>query len=304
MISLYLALRDYPGDAPWREVILPAWSTLTDNRDFLRELQVRPCAAWPEIDVEELWTLYAMSRVSDLLLLRFQRDLPGQMGYAGPNVTLEQYCELFQHLGFVQRPVHRFHPFDCEIVEVQPSPDGEVAVTKVLWPAMMLGNMLFSRAGVVLQAPTDFCARDLVTTSTLYWAHLRKRRRTADLSVGWGSSSQWRTPLRRDFDLGDHYAYNVDRCNEAIDLRTSVPAHDEDDPVSWLEAPDRIDLLRFRCLTKLWVSHDFWVYDDYFAEPQSGPIFYSQRTADSAPVQLMPNTEQDFPFEAPPDAVA
>jgi hypothetical protein len=74
----------------------------------------------------------------------------------------------------------------------------------------MLGDMMFSRAGVTVRGGRRYVMKEPAETSCLYWAHWRKHRPTTDLSDGWGSNSQWRTRFRRDYLLDGVYHYNVD----------------------------------------------------------------------------------------------
>jgi hypothetical protein len=65
--------------------------------------------------LDALFELYALSRVSDILLLPYQRG-----SYAGawrwPQVGLDERTAFFEALGFRRVPDRPFHPFYHEIV--------------------------------------------------------------------------------------------------------------------------------------------------------------------------------------------
>ncbi|BBB68210.1 hypothetical protein UNDYM_3957 [Undibacterium sp. YM2] len=262
--NLYAAVCEYQGEQIWQEVFLAHWDALKSAGQYFKEIRDRDSSAhpWPDLLEGESMNLYCASRLSDLMLLSFQ---PGDLDVAGLGTTMENYTELFTHLGFeVLKPV-QFHAFSCEIVDVIQSEGNSIELLEVLWPAFMLGNMMFARAGVRVKAPAHLLSRGIADCSCLYWAYRRKYRPANDLSHGWGRNSQWRTDFRRDFDLGDRYAYNVDRGVKAIDLRESIPAHAMMDD---LITADRINLLKHRCITNMASANDgdYWPYDDYYEE--------------------------------------
>jgi len=94
-----------------------------------------------------------------------------------------------------------FSPFHHEIFAVVADETAAtVTLEDVLWPRFRFGDLQFCRAGVRIRAPAHLIEATAATTSTLYFTHRREPRRTADLSHGWGSNSQWRTrftPLLR-----------------------------------------------------------------------------------------------------------
>jgi hypothetical protein len=274
---LYLELNKVEDG--WNEVIKKLWSDYQGNRDWLAALKVRKCEQWPRVSSGELWTLYAASRVNDVMLFDFQTGSFDDDYSVSPklNITIEQYLEFFEYMGFKEHKVTKFHPFYCEIVEVIPCENlNEIQLQEVKWPALMLGNMLFSRAGVVVKSPSHLLKKGVADASKLYWTYRRKYRPTTDLSDGWGHNSQWSTDFRRDYDLGDLYVYNVDALDEderertLCDLRFPlIEVVDEFyDPLIQLDMMQRIDLLRHRCLiiTSSNIVDDFWPYYDYFEE--------------------------------------
>jgi hypothetical protein len=266
---LFHEIENCESGSEWNDVIKHHWPALERTRAAYEEIRNRPCERWPQISQEESWAFYSVSRVSDLMLLRFQRGEADESPYMGPNISLDNYREFFAHLGFSEYPVREFHPFFCEIVEVIESSGPGIEIAQIKWPAIMLGNMMFARAGAVIKAPPELMAKGGADGSALYWSYRRKYRKTFDLSMGWGSNSQWRTSFRRDFELGDAWCYNVDETKYKMDLRS--PFIDEKRyELAGLNRQQRIEFLRNRCQTTTNVDdNNFWPYYDYYEESKT-----------------------------------
>lgn len=216
--ELYHEIRD-GGGVPRR--------ALDEERRWLDAFGARP--GIPSATPEELWELYALSRIADRLLM--------DGGYA----------ELMDSLGLQRIERRAFHPFFHEIVTV-----GDAFAE--VWPGYMCGPLMIARAGVV--ADVDF-PKEVAEKSLLYWAWHRANRRTTDLSEGWGSNSQWRTSFRRDYLLDGVLYYNVDGRG-----RSRGGEHDED-----LTADEKLELLRHRCFVRCTKrDDDRWPYDDTYRE--------------------------------------
>ncbi len=262
---LFHWMRDYRGKSLWQDVFLDKWTELENIRLKYLELKNRACMhkPWPPIETHELYDFYSVSRLSDLML----GALPvNNTEYdSGRHITLDNYITLFEHIGFTAVWPQQFHPFYCEIVEIEQGEGDEVGLLTTLWPAIMLGNMMFSRAGVKVRAPLRLLKKGFADASVLYWSYTRNARRTIDLSQGWGSNSQWSTIFRRDFDLGDRYAYNVDQG--VINLGTAFDFDDDND--MWkMPLEHRIELLKYRSVVSEGCrdSDDYWPYYDYLEE--------------------------------------
>lgn len=78
------------------------------------------------------------------------------------------------------------------------------------WPALVFGELLVLRSGVVVRAGRRWLDPRLVAETTLYFTYRRAGPRTDDPSMGWGSNSQWRTTARRDYATADALHFNVD----------------------------------------------------------------------------------------------
>lgn len=243
--------------APWLKRAQGAYS---DALMAGAELLCGPTTEGDEERRTELrWELYALSRVSDVLLLPFQPplDLPGDTPYAHtlhplerfPALPMEQYLELFTGLGMAPfEDARAFDPFLHEIVDVEQaeSPDEPIRITEVVWPGLWLGPLLFSRAGVRVRAGVRHAERGVADRSPLYWAFLRRHRPTVDLSQGWGHNSQWRTEFRVDHCTPAGECLNAGGP-VALDGAEAV----DDEHTALLTAAERRELLRHRCLIRM-----------------------------------------------------
>lgn len=251
---------------PYQDVLLPRHDQAKQAVDALRYLsETQARHLLKENIVEHLWELYALSRVSDILLLPFQKGDYDGSSWPGPNLTPEERESYLVSLGM--RPIERktFHPFFHEIVEVVQSPDPAepVSLDTVLWSGFMLGGLLFCRAGVRVRGGRDYIKKEIAEGSTLYFSFRRKNRPVADLSHGWGSNSQWRTSFRRDYVDESYFYYNVDGSLAAS--RLIEDSHVS--PGGNLVPEERVELLVNRCFILSETSHeDLWPYYDTFYE--------------------------------------
>jgi hypothetical protein len=124
----------------------------------------------------------------------------------------------------------------------------------------MLGDLMFSRAGCTVEAAPEILDPAIAASSRLHWTHRRPRRPTTDLSVGWGSNSQWRTRFRRDYHLGGAFHFNVDGSIDVRDRDTRRVADPE------LTTDERIELLTHRCFVRCAKpDDDLWPWDDRYS---------------------------------------
>lgn len=259
--ELYEALAWYEGVEPYETIVVPwldraqdgyrAWlATAAEDGSWWAEKETEP-------DGQELvWELYALHRVSDRLLLTFQppSDEPGS---PDPRALLSEreYLDVFTSLGMTPfEDGDAFDSFLHEIVEVEQADDPHtpIEITEVLRPGLMLGRLLFNRAGVRIRAGVEHAQRGVADRSPLYWTFRRRHRPTVDLSQGWGSNSQWRTDFRLDYraPAGDRLNLAGDRpIDGGADLHPDDPMNLS--PEERLLAPgERRELLRHRCLLR------------------------------------------------------
>ncbi|MDN3029156.1 hypothetical protein [Streptomyces sp. S.PB5] len=245
--TLFQALRDHEGADVYAAVVQPwlarAQSAYREELSRGVELLAATAVDGPDERCGDLlWELYALSRVSDVLLTGFQP--PGEDVGVWPAVSRAEYLRLFTGLGLTPfEEVGVFDPFLHEIVEVEQTedPDEPVRITEVVWPGLWFGSLLFGRAGVRVRAGARHAERGVADRSPLYWTYLRRHRPTVDLSQGWGHNSQWRTDFR--VDLRTAAGDEVNACG-----RESIDAEDWQAPA--LSPGERRELLRHRCLVR------------------------------------------------------
>jgi hypothetical protein len=232
--DLYFTLSSYPGEDAFADVLMP-WRER--HGGWRRE-------EWVFGDL--LQQAYALSRVSDVLLLGFQPPLPpgAEPGWAHelhldtdwPVITKDQYLEFFGALSMRPIDATAFDPFLHEIVAVEQAddPDAPIEITDVVWPGLLLGQLLFSRSGVRVRAGIHHAVAGVADRSTLHEVFRRGHRDTSDMSLGWGHNSQWKIDFRRDYLTQDAFYSNVDG-------RADIDEPEE--PPSPLTAQERRDLL-------------------------------------------------------------
>jgi hypothetical protein len=243
----------------WGRDVFEPWTAA--NQPILAALHDvgRPAMASVELAVEDLWTLYAFSRLVDMLILPLQ---PPSTDPDRPYDWLPRaaYQQFVTAIGATFPDTDTFHPFLHEIVAVEPA--GRAPAPPKLvgrwWPGCLVGSLLLNRAGVTVRAGADHLDPVVATTSTLYWASRRRHRPAADLSHGWGHNSLWRTKFRRDYRLPDRLAYNVDAALNPI------PEHPGGMPYN-----NDVDLLRHRCSTLTDHGDEQWVWQSHHSEPIS-----------------------------------
>jgi hypothetical protein len=125
----------------------------------------------------------------------------------------------------------------------------------------MLGDMLFSRSGVEVIGGRKHVVKDIAEQSTLYFTSRRQHRKTNDLSMGWGSNSQWRTSFRRDYQVGRTWIYNADGKNL---LNADAMSEEDGDG---LTKEERAELCKNRCfIVTSKQDQDLWPFDDRLEE--------------------------------------
>jgi hypothetical protein len=250
--QLYDAWMSYEGGAAYDDLLRPWLAANEGERRWLDAVRARTGRPIPPMTPEERCRLYALSRIIDILQLSFApaaEDRPWNV----PSVDRDEYARFMDALGLETVDRTDFHPFHHEIVAVDEVPDDDARpeVVQVFWPGYVLGPLLITRAGVRVAAGRRHLRKEVAERSTLYWAHARNTRPTADLGSGWGGSSQWRTPFRRDYRLDGTLHYNVD-----AEPRGGGGADDD------LDAAERAELLRHRCfVTCAKPDDDRWPYD-------------------------------------------
>lgn len=259
--ALYDEILAYKRHTLFHDVLIPwterARTAVADLARFQSPVVYDPK---DEESQSSMWNLYALSRVNDLLLMSFQSsDSEGKL----PAISHYEYQSFFTGIGFTLADLGEFDPLHHEIVRVEQSAvDNErIQIYEQLWPELMLGQLVFSRAGVSVLGGRSHIVKEVAEHSTLYFSFRRAQRKTSDLSMGWGSNSQWRTAFRRDYQVDKTRIYNVDGINRLkADGSSSL---DEDG----LTVSERIEHCKFRCFVVTHKpNHDLWPFDDRYDE--------------------------------------
>ena len=260
-VDLFRAIHELDSEADLFQELLRPW--IDEEREWLTAFARHASPA--AIAIEDSWRLYALSRINQVLLLAFQKGTHDNWG--GPALRLADYLAFMTGMGCHVVDEAAYSPFFHEIVDIVdadrtlPRKDC-IDLARVDWPALMLGPMMFSRAGVAVSCMPGVLQPEIATSSTLYWAHRRKFRRTADLANGWGSNSQWRTQFRRDFIVGDELLFNADGKYD-LNHRALQPLDDG------LTRAERIELLTHGCFVNCTKpDDDLFPYDDRVLLPR------------------------------------
>jgi len=208
-------------------------------------LQTMPSSK-PEDDT--LWELYALSRVIDYLVQPFQKIRPNQ--WDGPALNRTQYEYFFESIGLsTLEERHPYSPFFHEIFEVEQStdPDEPISILDNVWNGLRFGELMIIRSGVRVRGGIHHINKSIAENSTLYHTFKRLNRKTDDLSMGWGSNSQWATRFRLDYEHDKRRYYNLFGGKMNLNDPAADFKHDDRQIDSHLSPVDRVELCRNRC---------------------------------------------------------
>lgn len=259
-VELYRLLHEYRGDDAYTDLLQRWLDNNADECGWIADFHDRTKDDWAAATDEDLSRLYALFRVTATLLLRFQRGRTDGTDCQGPAITINGFQLFHEQLGFFVPDVTDYHPFFHQILSVAlgPRDDSPIQLTECLWPCVMLGNMVFCRAGCAVSGGSSHVVKDIAESSSVYWTYCCKDRPYNDLSQGWGHNSQWRTAHRRDYRAAGKYHFNVDG-------RHSL--NDPDCVVDDLPVDTMIELVRNRCLIRTTADDsDLFPYDYTYTE--------------------------------------
>lgn len=210
---------------------------------------------------DTLCALYAMARVRDVLLLAHQpvpqpdgqvAKLDSALGREFPRlppVPVDQMVDLFSLIGCKPLRGGEFDPIVHEIVVCEQAADplSAIEVVEEFWPALLIGELVFCRAGVRVRAGAAHAVAGVADRSTLAWEYWRRHRLTSDGSFWWGTNSQWRTNFRRDYLTEVGRIYDFDEASTwSRRRRLSLLGRQ----VAQGPSPERISLIKNRCLLR------------------------------------------------------
>ncbi|MGW0940647.1 hypothetical protein ACWD3X_37330, partial [Streptomyces sp. NPDC002666] len=197
--ELFEALARHERVASYETIVAPWLDRAQDGYRAWLATAAEDSSWWAEKETEPgnrelMWEFYALNRVSERLYLTLHSPFEEPTSPdPQPLLSERQYLDVFTSLGMTPfDDGNAFDPFLHEIVEVEQAddPHAPIEITKVLWPGLMLGRLLFNRAGVRIRAGIEHAERGVADRSPLYWTFLRRHRPTVELSQVWGSNSQ------------------------------------------------------------------------------------------------------------------
>jgi len=107
---LFEKIMDYEGNAIFDE--LKNYEELTDAKKYLLSLDIF------NTSLEDHYGLYSLSRILDILTLRFQPDKNADGStWLGSDISLKEFMEFAKSLGLKADFPKYYHPFNCEIFE-------------------------------------------------------------------------------------------------------------------------------------------------------------------------------------------
>jgi hypothetical protein len=229
---------------------------------------------------QDLWELYALSRINDFLLDPLTSMLArSNDGDLRVNFFTALGFEAFNLPSWDRQPFP-YSPFHHEFVDVAVSRDVSAPQAwRVRWAGLRFGDLLFARAGVVAEVPPGTVDPFIAERSVLYFAYRRPERRTYDLSVGWGHNSQWRTRYHRFYEDAEHYYFNVDGILDIASSRSLAKSLAKqppgfEDPASALPIKCRRELLIYRhFISCRHADKDLWPWDDTLTLRKDAPLF-------------------------------
>src|SRR5215217_5742121 len=139
---LYDLILDYEGSELYGDVVRPWLQSNGGERLWLEDFAKRRGEPVPAASVEDLWRLYALSRIVELLQLGLApTDRKDVNGWNTQTIRHGEYVELMESLGMQRVGRSSFHPFFHEIVTVDPleEADAPIAIVQEYWPGYLLG---------------------------------------------------------------------------------------------------------------------------------------------------------------------
>ncbi len=252
MRGLFGEIDEFEGENLFEELLRP-WLAKSNYIDFIDDVAENLHQGYTTLNVVHREELYALSRVLDILTLPFQTSCSAFLddGWQVHRLSLSDYISFVEGLGLEIVKPKQFHPFNCEIFQAEQAEKGQenFQITKTIFPAVYLKNLLIKRAGVFISLDENYDI-DYINSAKIYWAYARNNRPCEDLSHGWGHNSQWGTEHRIDLQLADGYIYN-----ETGELNlTNVSDEHISDKMKYylvedgLTISEGIELLRYRQL--------------------------------------------------------
>lgn len=240
--SLYLNILDFDGDHVF-ETVIKKWVLENNYKSTISNISQKILSDKIALSQDDIWELYALNRVLDVLTLQFQTNNHADGSeWLGTKISVLDYIEFNHLIGLETFTPESFDTFDCEIIDVHAG-TRDFQIIEQFFPAVKLKNLIIKRAGVKLALNPTLYDLELINQAAIYWTFWRKNRKYFDLSQGWGSNSQWRTDFRLDLETKDHFIYNIlgEQDLNTPNSDTFTQLHHDN-----LEIKEAIELVKFR----------------------------------------------------------
>ena len=252
--ELHDSILEYEGEDLFTDVVRPWLSSATAEKRWLDDLRGRARPHHP-MSQEENWRLYALSRIVELLSIGLTPARVGlEQRWHVAELHADEFAAAMENLGLERVEQAAFSPFYHEVASVEQTGDDTTppSIISEFAPGFRVGALLIARARCQVSSGRNHLVGTVAEMSTLYWAFARNNRPVTDLSAGWGSNSQWRTPFRTDYAYEGTLFFNADP-------NAHCPAIEDD---ASLNLDEQLELLRHRCFVRCSKDHaDLWPYD-------------------------------------------
>ena len=264
--DLYFKILGFEGKKLY-ESVLKNWVFDNEYSNYLSNISNKLQIDKTNLSQEDIWELYALTRVLDILTLQFQTNNNADgSDWLGSQLSISEYIEFATLIGLDITTPKLFNTFDCEIIEIQAGKI-DFQISECFFPAVKLKNLMIKRAGMRISLNPANYNLTLINNASIYWTFRRKNRKYLDLSQSWGSNSQWRTDLRLDIETNNSFIYNQKGKFDLNNLTTELI---EELSQQNLEIQEAIELTKFRHFIKSTKDDtDLFPYDFKYEEKKN-----------------------------------
>ncbi|MDL2302874.1 hypothetical protein LJC28_00590 [Dysgonomonas sp. OttesenSCG-928-D17] len=166
MRNLYERIIEYNGEKLYDDILIP-WINNNNYKEYLKNIEGLLLEN-KDIAIEDSWELYALSRVLDIMTLRFQLNNKADgNNWLGPELKLKEYENFINLLGLTLKENIEYNSFYCEIINAIDGND-DFKIIENYHPPIILGNLLIKKGGVKITLNTQKYNLSIINNSTLY----------------------------------------------------------------------------------------------------------------------------------------
>ncbi|REC53899.1 hypothetical protein DRF62_11660 [Chryseobacterium piscium] len=171
--DLYFKIIEFEGEEIYQN-LLKIWAVKNEYQSYISSISEKILEDKHIFSQEDIWELYALSRVLDILTLRFQQNNNADgTDWQGPIVSCLEYIKFCKLIGLQVSTPSSFHDFDCEIIEAK---SGKInfQIDECFFPAIRLKNLIIKRAGLRVFLNDKNFDLNRVNNSKIYWTSRAK----------------------------------------------------------------------------------------------------------------------------------